>query len=42
MRTFVRLREMLANHKELARKLDEMEKKYETATIVLGLGLAGL
>jgi hypothetical protein len=29
MRAFVPLREMLANHKELARKLDEMEKKYE-------------
>jgi len=29
MRTFVRLREMLATHKNLARKLDEMEKKYD-------------
>ena len=29
MRTFVRLREVLANHKDLARKLDEMEKKYD-------------
>jgi hypothetical protein len=29
MRAFVRLREMLATHKELARKLDEMEQKYD-------------
>ena len=29
MRTFVRLRELLANHKDLARKLEEMDKKYE-------------
>jgi hypothetical protein len=29
MRAFVRLREMLATHKELARKLDEMEHKYD-------------
>ena len=29
MRIFVRLREMLATHKDLARKLDEMEKKYD-------------
>jgi hypothetical protein len=29
MRTFVRLREMLATHKDLARKLAEMEKKYD-------------
>ena len=28
MRAFVRLREMLAFHKDLARKLDEMEKKH--------------
>ncbi len=27
MRAFVRLREILANHKDLARKLDAMEKK---------------
>lgn len=27
MRAFVRLREILATHKELARKLDELEKK---------------
>ena len=29
MRTFVKLREMLASHKDLARKLAEMEKKYD-------------
>ena len=30
MRTFVRLRQMLASHAELARKLDTLEKKYDT------------
>ena len=30
MRAFVKLREMLATHKDLARKLEEMEKKYDT------------
>ncbi|MGH9943367.1 MAG: ORF6N domain-containing protein [Pyrinomonadaceae bacterium] len=29
MRAFVRLREMLATHKELAQKLEEMERKYD-------------
>ena len=29
MRAFVKLREMLAAHKDLARKLNEMEKKYD-------------
>ena len=29
MRAFVRLRQMLASHKELARKLDALEKKYD-------------
>jgi hypothetical protein len=29
MQAFVRLREILATHKDLARKLDEMEKKYD-------------
>lgn len=29
VRAFVRLREMLATHKELARKLEEMEQKYD-------------
>jgi len=30
MRTFVRIREMLATHADLARKLDELEKRYDT------------
>ncbi len=29
IRTFARLRQLLASHAELARKLDEMEKKYD-------------
>jgi phage regulator Rha-like protein len=29
MRAFVRLREILATHKDLARKLEELEKKYD-------------
>lgn len=29
MRAFVKLREMLATHKDLARKLNKMEKKYD-------------
>ena len=29
MRTFVRLREILATHKDLARKLEELEQKYD-------------
>ena len=30
MRAFVKLRRMLASHVELARKLDALEKKYDT------------
>lgn len=30
MRAFVRLREIMATHKDLARKLEEMEKKYDS------------
>jgi hypothetical protein len=30
MRTFVKLRQMLASHVELARKLETLEKKYDT------------
>lgn len=30
VRAFIRLREILATHKELARKLEELEKKYDT------------
>ena len=29
MRTFVRLREILSSHKDLARRLDNLEKKYD-------------
>ena len=29
MRTFTRLREMLAGHKELQKKIDAMEEKYD-------------
>ena len=29
IRTFVKLREMIASHKDLARRLDELEKKYD-------------
>ena len=29
VRAFVKLREMIASHKDLARKLDELEKKYD-------------
>ena len=30
MRAFVRLRELIATNKDLARRLDELEKKYDT------------
>lgn len=30
MRTFTRIRELLANHKELARRFDELEKRYDS------------
>ena len=29
MRAFVRLRELIATHKDLARKLEQLEKKYD-------------
>src|SRR5437870_8093116 len=29
MRAFVKLRELMSTHKDLARKLDELEKKYD-------------
>jgi phage regulator Rha-like protein len=35
MRAFVKLREILAAHKDLARKLDEMEKKYDSQFAVV-------
>ena len=30
MRTFARIREMMIQHKDLARRLDDLEKKYDT------------
>jgi hypothetical protein len=30
MRTFVKLRELMSTHKDLARKLNELEKKYDS------------
>ena len=30
MRTFTKLREMMSSHKDLARKLNELEKKYDS------------
>ena len=35
MRTFVRLREMISSNKVLARRLNEMEKKYDTQFLVV-------
>jgi len=35
MRAFVRLRQMLASHKELARKLDALERKYDKQFLVV-------
>jgi len=29
MRAFVKLREMIASHKDLARRLDDIERKYD-------------
>jgi hypothetical protein len=30
MRVFVKLREMISTHKDLSRRLDDLEKKYDT------------
>jgi flagellar capping protein FliD len=30
MRTFAKLREIISQHKDLSRRLDELEKKYDT------------
>ena len=35
VRTFMRLREMLSSHKDLARKLADMEKKYDKRFLVV-------
>ncbi len=42
MRTFVKLREMLISHEELARKLKEMEKKYDKQFAVVFKAIAQL
>lgn len=42
MRTFVRLRQMLGSHKELARRLDELERKYDTQFKVVFDAIRGL
>lgn len=35
MRAFIKLREMIASHKDLAKRLDELEKKYDAQFIVV-------
>ena len=35
VRAFVKLRAMIATHKDLARKLDELEKKYDRQFAVI-------
>jgi hypothetical protein len=42
MRAFVRLREMLASHKDPATKLDELEKKYDAQFKVVFDAIRGL
>ena len=37
MRTFVRLRRILASHADLAERLELLEQKYETDEVVLAL-----
>ena len=40
MRTFVRLRRMLASHADLARNLEALEKKYDAQfKVVFGRGI---
>ena len=34
MRTFAKLREIISQHKDLARKLDELEKKYDAQSLL--------
>ncbi|MFA4829439.1 MAG: hypothetical protein WC594_09480, partial [Thermodesulfovibrionales bacterium] len=41
-RTFISLRQMLATHKDLARKLEEMEKKYDSQFKVVFDAIRGL
>ena len=42
MRAFVKLREMLASHRDLARGLNEMEKKYDSQFKVVFDAIRGL
>jgi hypothetical protein len=35
MRAFVKLRELLATHHDLARKLEELERKYEAHDVLI-------
>jgi hypothetical protein len=35
MRAFIRVREILSTHKDLARKLEELEKKYDERSRVV-------
>jgi hypothetical protein len=42
MRAFVHLRELLATHKDLARKLDELERKYDGKFAVVFDAIRGL
>lgn len=42
MRAFVRLREILSTHKDLARKLEDLEKKYDTQFRVVFEAIRGL
>jgi hypothetical protein len=37
MRAFVRLRDILAVHKDLARRLDSLEKKFDTHDVQIKL-----
>jgi hypothetical protein len=42
VRAFVRLREILATHKDLARKLEQLEKKYDARFRVVFDAIRGL
>lgn len=35
MRTFIKLREMVLSHKDLAKKIEEMEKKYDHQFLIV-------
>ena len=42
MRAFVRLRRLLATHRDLARKLDELEQKYDRRFAVVFVAIRRL